>query len=90
MNELGKCYDLDECGERKQVVVKLKQFEKEGKIEYSISGDVLKIEDIDLEDNDITYLIKLFEDNDIFENTEYDEDDEEDYGYDNNYNDYDE
>jgi hypothetical protein len=89
MNELGKCYDLDECGERKQVVVKLKQFEKEGKIEYSISGDVLKIEDIDLEDNDITYLIKLFEDNDIFENTEYDEDDE-DYGYDNNYNDYDE
>lgn len=90
MNELGKCYDLDECRERKQLVVKLKQFEKEGKIEYSISGDVLKIEDIDLEDNDITYLIKLFEDNDIFENTEYDEDDEEDYGYDNNYNDYDE
>lgn len=89
MSELGRCYDLDECGERKQVVVKLKQFEKEGKIEYSISGDVLKIEDIDLEDNDITYLIKLFEDNDIFENTEYDEDDE-DYGYDNNYNDYDE
>ena len=90
MNELGKYYDLDECGNTKQVVVKLKQFEKEGKIEYSISGDVLKIEDIDLEDNDITYLIKLFEDNDIFENTEYDEDDEEDYGYDNNYNDYDE
>lgn len=88
MNELGKCYDLDECGERKQVVVKLKQFEKEGKIEYSISGDVLKIEDIDLEDNDITYLIKLFEDNDIFKNTEYDEDDDNDY-YD-DYNDYEE
>ena len=90
MNELGRVWDLDECANTKQVVVKLKQFEKEGKIEYSISGDVLKIEDIDLEDNDITYLIKLFEDNDIFENTEYDEDDEEDYGYDNNYNDYDE
>jgi hypothetical protein len=89
MNELGKCYDLDECGERKQVVVKLKQFEKEGKIEYSISGDVLKIEDIDLEDNDITYLIKLFEDNDIFENTEYDEDDDYNDDYD-NYNDYEE
>jgi hypothetical protein len=89
MNELGKCYDLDECGERKQVVVKLKQFEKEGKIEYSISGDVLKIEDIDLEDNDITYLIKLFEDNDIFENTEYDEDDDYNDDYD-DYNDYEE
>lgn len=89
MNELGKCYDLDECGERKQVVVKLKQFEKEGKIEYSISGDVLKIEDIDLEDNDITYLIKLFEDNDIFENTEYDEDDDYNDDYE-DYNDYEE
>ena len=89
MNELGKCYDLDECEERKQVVVKLKQFEKEGKIEYSISGDVLKIEDIDLEDNDITYLIKLFEDNDIFENTEYDEDDDYNNDYD-DYNDYEE
>lgn len=47
MNKLGKYDDLDECGNTKQVVVKLKQFEKEGKIEYSISGDVLKIEDID-------------------------------------------
>ena len=89
MYELGKYYDLDECGNTKQVVVKLKQFEKEGKIEYSISGDVLKIEDIDLEDNDITYLIKLFEDNDIFENTEYDEDDYYNNDYD-DYNDYEE
>ena len=89
MNKLGKYYDLDECGNTKQVVVKLKQFEKEGKIEYSISGDVLKIEDIDLEDNDITYLNKLFEDNDIFENTEYDEDDDYNNDYD-DYNDYEE
>ncbi len=86
MNELGKYYDLDECTNSKQVIVKLKQLEKEGKIEYSVSSDILKIEDIDLEDNDITYLIKLFEDNDIFENTEYDEDEDLDYD---DYSDYD-
>jgi hypothetical protein len=56
------------------VIDKLKSFKKEGKLEYTISGEILKVEDIDLEDSDIDYLIKLFSDNDIFEDEDIDED----------------
>jgi len=67
MNELGTVWNLDECIDRKLINTKLKQLEKEGKIKFSISEDILKIEDIDLEDNEIETLITLFEDNDVFE-----------------------
>jgi hypothetical protein len=73
MNELGEIWNLDECINRKLITTKLKQFEKDGKIEFKVSGDILKIEDIDLEDNDIATLIKLFEDNDIFEEPDYED-----------------
>jgi hypothetical protein len=74
MNELCSHYNLDECIDRKLVIDKLKSFKKEGKLEYTISGEILKVEDIDLEDSDIDYLIKLFSDNDIFEDEDIDED----------------
>jgi|DEB19_MinimDraft_2_1074335.scaffolds.fasta_scaffold01782_3 hypothetical protein len=74
MNELCTHYNLDECIDRKLVIDKLKSFKKEGKLEYTISGEILKVEDIDLEDSDIDYLIKLFSDNDIFEDEDIDED----------------
>ena len=67
MNELGTVWNLDECIDQKLINTKLKQLEKEGKIKFSISEDILKIEDIDLEDNEIETLITLFEDNDVFE-----------------------
>lgn len=73
MNELGNIWNLDECIDRKLITTKLKQLEKDGKIEFKISEEILKIEDIDLEDNDIDYLIKLFEDNDIFEEPDYED-----------------
>ena len=74
MNELCSHYNLDECIDRKLVIDKLKSFKKEGKLEYTISGEILKVEDIDLEDSDIDYLIKLFSDNDIFEDEDINED----------------
>lgn len=74
MNELCTHYNLDECIDRKLVIDKLKSFKKEGKLEYTISGEILKVEDIDLEDSDIDYLIKLFSDNDIFEDEDINED----------------
>jgi hypothetical protein len=73
MNELCSNYNLDECIDQKLITTKLKQFEKDGKINFTISGEILKIEDIDLEDNDIDTLIKLFEDNDIFEEPDYED-----------------
>jgi hypothetical protein len=73
MNELGTIWNLDECIDQKLITTKLKQLEKDGKIEFKVSGDILKIEDIDLEDSDIDTLIKLFEDNDVFEEPDYED-----------------
>jgi hypothetical protein len=73
MNELCSNYNLDECIDQKLITTKLKQLEKDGKIDFKVSGDILKIEDIDLEDNDIDTLIKLFEDNDVFEEPDYED-----------------
>ena len=73
MNELCSNYNLDECIDQKLITTKLKQLEKDGKIDFKISGDILKIEDIDLEDSDIDTLIKLFEDNDVFEEPDYED-----------------
>jgi hypothetical protein len=73
MNELGTIWNLDECIDRKLITTKLKQLEKDGKIDFKVSGDILKIEDIDLEDSDIDTLVKLFEDNDVFEEPDYED-----------------
>lgn len=73
MNELCSNYNLDECIDKKLITTKLKQLEKDGKIDFKVSGDILKIEDIDLEDSDIDTLIKLFEDNDVFEEPDYED-----------------
>lgn len=89
MNELGSIWNLDECIDRKLITTKLKQFEKEGKIEFKITGDILKVEDIDLEDKDIDSLNSLFEENDVFEEPEYEDDGYSDYDEDDDYPDYD-
>lgn len=78
--ELFKYYNLDECIDLKLVKKELNHLKKEGKIDYNIDGDILKIEDIDLDDNELEDIINLFEDNDIFQNMEYGE--YEDYDYD--------
>jgi hypothetical protein len=88
MNELGTIWNLDECTDRRLITAKLKKLEKDGKIDFTISGDILKIEDIDLEDNDIDSLIKLFEDHDIFEEPDY-EDEFSDNSDDDGFSDYD-
>lgn len=73
MNELGTIWNLDECIDQRLITTKLKQLEKDGKVDFKVSGDILKIEDIDLEDSDIDTLIKLFEDNDVFEEPDYED-----------------
>jgi len=77
--ELYSYYNLDECGDRKLIVRVLKTYQKEGKIEYSIDGELLKIEDIDLDEDDIQYLSDLFEENDVFPNTDRDDSDDDYY-----------
>lgn len=77
--ELYSYYNLDECGDRKLINRVLKTYQKEGKIEYSIDGELLKIEDLDLDEDDIQYLSDLFEENDVFPNTDRDDSDDDYY-----------
>ncbi len=85
-------YSLDECTDKKGIVKKLKELKKEGKIEFDLDGDVFKIVDIDLEEEEVDELIESFDENDVFPYLEReDESDEEDddmyYDYDDD-NDY--
>lgn len=84
--ELYDYYNLDECVDRKKVIATLKKFKKEGKIDYSLDGEELRIEDLDLDDSEIEYLSELFDENDVFPDTEKDDDDDDYYS---DYDDYD-
>jgi hypothetical protein len=82
--ELFNFYSLDECLEQKSVKKKLNQLEEDGKIEYSLDGDILKIQDLDLDEEELSDLIKMFDANDIFPYPDYEEgfEDDDDFGYD--------
>jgi len=80
--ELFEYYNLDECIDRKLVLSKLKELKEEGKIEYDLNGDILKIEDIDLDETEIDELADLLEENDVFEDLDGGgEDDWDDEGW---------
>ena len=87
--ELFKFYSLDECFDLKNVKRKLEQLEDDGKIEYSIEGDILKIKDIDLDELEITNLTGLLDNNDIFPYPDYDEESGDDFDGDDFYDDVD-
>lgn len=80
--ELYDYYNLDECVDRKKVITALKKFKKEGKIDYSLDGEELHIEDLDLDDAEVEYLSDLFDENDVFPNPDKEESDD-------NYSDFD-
>lgn len=87
--ELEKWWSLDECTNKKKVKKKLDELSDDGKIEYSIDGDILKIEDIDLSDEDIDDISNLLDSNDVFPYLDKDDDDFYDgYGYDDEENDW--
>jgi hypothetical protein len=80
--ELFEYYNLDECIDRKLVLSKLNELKEEGKIEYDLNGDILKIEDIDLDETEIDELADLLEENDVFEDLDRgSEDDWDDDGW---------
>lgn len=78
-------YSIDECNNTKRLKKELNIFDHQGKIEYDFDrvNSILKIEDLDLEDNDVEYLIELFEDLEVYPNMDMDDDDDDDddYGY---------
>lgn len=87
--ELFNYYSLDECVDIKKVKKTLTKLQKEGKIEYSIDSDILKIKDLDLDENELEDLVKLFDDYDIFANPDYAGEGIDEYDQDDNYDGYD-
>jgi len=82
--ELFNYYSMDECPERKVIKKRLTQLEEEGKIDFNIDGDILKIKDIDLDEDEVAELVEMFDKYDVFAYPDYEEgiDDEEDDYYD--------
>lgn len=76
--KLFNYYSMDECSDRKKIVAKLKSLEDEGKIEYSLDtvSDIFRIKDLDLEDDDIEDLVRIFDQNDVFPYLDYEDEDE--------------
>ncbi len=80
--ELFNYYSLDECPERKVIKKRLTQLEEEGKIEFELEGDLLKITDLDLDEDEVAELVEMFDKYDVFAYPDYEEgldDDEDDY-----------
>jgi len=80
--ELFNYYSLDECPERKVIKKRLTQLEDEGKIEFDIDGDILKISDIDLDEDEVAELVEMFDKYDVFPYPDYEEgldNDDDDY-----------
>ena len=75
--ELYDYYNLCECVDRKKLINFLKKLKNEGNISYSIDGEILKFEDLDLDESDVEYLSDLFEENYVFH--EVDREDDDDY-----------
>lgn len=90
--KLFNYYSFDECVDRKKVLSVIKGFVKDGKITYELdkTTDVFHIEDLDLEEEDVEKLVEIFDNNDVFPYLDYEDDDNEDGGYDDYYDDEDE
>jgi hypothetical protein len=78
--KLYNYYSIDECNDTKRLKKELNIYDHQGKIEYDFDrvNSLLKIEDLDLDDNDIEYLIELFDDLEVYPNTDMDDEDEDD------------
>lgn len=73
MYKLSKYYSLDECIERKIIKKKLSKLESDGKIEFEFDGDILKLTDLDLDEDDIDVLVNLFDKYDIYAYPDYED-----------------
>lgn len=87
--ELYNYYSLDECKNFKPVKKRLNQLEGDGKIAYKVDGEILKLEDLDLDENEVIEVSELLDKHDVFPYPDYEDSDDEDE-YDDYYDDYDE
>jgi hypothetical protein len=74
-------FSLDECIDQDLVFEKLDKLQDDGKISYSVDSEIVKLEDLDLEEKDIKELEQLFYNNDVYPYIDLDDDDEDDFDY---------
>ncbi len=77
--ELPNYYSLCECVNYKPIKKRLTQLQDDGKIEFINEKDILKVIDIDLDENEIEELTALFDKYDVFVYPDYEDDLNEDY-----------
>ena len=79
MNTIYSHYSFDECKNEDELFDRLDALVEEGKITYVTQDKyILKIEDIDLTDDEVRELLDLFDGLDVFEYYGH-QDDDEDY-----------
>ena len=84
--ELHTYYSLEETSDRKTVLNRLKDLQRDSRILFELDGEVFKIKDLDLEEDEISELIELFDQNDVIAYYDRDsEDDENDGPYEDDY-----
>jgi len=79
--ELFSYYNLSESLSSDNILDELESLSSDLKIDYSYneSREIFRIVDLDLTDDDISKLQKLFEDNDVLPDFDYRSEDEGDY-----------
>lgn len=83
-------YSIDECNNDEKLFKVLDKYKDDGKIEYGmVDKEIFFIRDLELEDNEINGLVKLFDDLEVYPYTDIDDDyyDEDDSYEDENYED---
>lgn len=78
--QLHTYYSLEETSDRKTVLKRLKDLQSESRIIFELDGEVFKIKDLDLEEEEISELIELFDQNDVIAYYDREGEDDEDDG----------
>lgn len=78
--ELHTYYSLEETSDRKTVLKRLKDLQSDSRIIFELDGEVFKIKDLDLEEEEISELIELFDQNDVIAYYDREGEDDEDDG----------
>jgi hypothetical protein len=84
-------YSLHEVINLKEVLLSLESLKSNGKLKYQLEGDIVSIEDLDLDESEIIKIGEIFDKNDVFPYLERDtdDDDENPFGYFDDYDDFD-
>ena len=75
-------YSIDECNNDEKLFKVLDKYKSDGKLEYRMRDkEIFFISDIELEEDEISGLVKLFDDLEVYPYTDIEEESEDDDYY---------